>query len=66
MTCPLTAQQKEIVHWLSLGKTGMEIEEIIGISSRAIQRRIDRAYQATGASTRYGLVALALRKGWIE
>ncbi len=63
--CPLTAPQIETVLWLSRGKTGEEIGEILGISRRAVERRLDRAKELTGTLNRHGIVGLCLRKGWI-
>lgn len=64
--CPLTDSQIEVIHWLSLGKTSAEIAVILGINEKAIARRIERAWLITGTHNRPGLVATALRKGWIE
>ena len=47
------------------GKTGEEIGEILGISRRAVERRLDRAKELTGTLNRHGIVGLCLRKGWI-
>jgi len=64
--CPLTAQQLEIVRWLSLGKTYSETAEFTGISMKAAVRRVERAWISTGTKNKTGLVAMALRKGWIN
>lgn len=64
--CPLTEKQIEIVSWLSHGKTFGEIAEFLGISRKAVSNRMDRAWVATGTRNRHGIVAMALRKGWIE
>lgn len=63
--CPLTPPQIETVLWLSRGKTGEEIGAILGISRRAVERRLDRAKELTGTLNRHGIVGLCLRKGWI-
>lgn len=64
--CPLKVSEIEVVHWLSMGKTSAEMAEILGTSPHAIERRLDLAWDRTGTKNRHGLVALALRKGWIE
>lgn len=64
--CPLTEQQLEIVRWLSFGKTYSEAAEFTGISMKAAQRRVERAWVSTGTRDKTGLVAMALRKGWIN
>ena len=64
--CPLTPNQLEIVTLLSFGKTSEEIGMILGVSRRAIERRLDRAWRASETYNRASLVAKALREGWIE
>ena len=64
--CPLTEPQLEVVRWLSQGKTYSEIAEIEGCSLSALQHRTARAWDKTGTSNTTGLVAMALRRGWIE
>lgn len=64
--CPLTSEQIEVVRWQSHGKTYSEIAEIMGISPKAAIRRIERAWRATGTFNKTGLVAMALRNGWIQ
>ena len=64
--CPLTEQQLEIVRWLSHGKTYSETAEFTGISMKATQRRVERAWISTGTKNKTGLVSMALRKGWID
>lgn len=64
--CPLTEPQLEVVRWLSLGKTYEEAAEILGCGLSGLQHRIARAWKNTGTCNATGLVAMALRKGWIE
>ncbi len=64
--CPLTNEQVEAVRWLSYGKTYSEAAEFMGISMKATQRRIERAWRVTGTFNKTALVAMALRKGWIS
>jgi len=64
--CPLTEQQLEIVRWLSHGKTYSETAEFTGISMKATQRRVERAWISTGTKNKTGLVSMALRKGWSD
>jgi DNA-binding CsgD family transcriptional regulator len=64
--CPLTNEQIDVVRWQSHGKSYREIAEILGISPKAAVRRVERAWQTTGTFNKTGLVAMALRKGWIQ
>lgn len=62
----LTDYEKEVIQLISIGKTNDEIGMILGISSRAVARRIDRAWKASDTSTRTQLACKALREGWIS
>lgn len=64
--CPLTETQIEIVKLLADGKTYTDIEQFLGIKRGAIYRRMDRAFIRTGTLNVQGIVALALRRGWIK
>lgn len=66
MDNPLTPQQKEVVEWLSHGKTFGEIAIILDVSYKAVTRRMERVWINTGTSNRHGIVAMALRNHWIE
>lgn len=64
--CPLTDHQIEVVQWLSYGKTYTDIADLLSISRKAIYRRMDRAWVATGTFNKTALVAMAIRRGWIQ
>ncbi len=64
--CPLTHKQIEIIRWLADGKEQVEIAEIMGSARNTITRHVSRAHQAVGTFNMHGLVAMSLRKGWIE
>jgi LuxR family quorum-sensing system transcriptional regulator SolR len=66
MSRTVTPRQREIIFWSSQGKTQVEVEEILGISKNTVGRAINTALDRTGSANITGLVALALRKGWIE
>lgn len=63
--CPLTQKQIEIIRWLADGKEQVEIAQIIECSRNRITRHVSRAHQAVGTFNMHGLVAMALRRGWI-
>ncbi len=64
--CPLTKSQIEVIVWLSNGKTQTDIAGFMNMNRKAIERRLDRARERAGAATTPSLVAMALRKGWIQ
>lgn len=63
--CPLSSKQIEIVQLLADGKTQTDIAEITGRARNTIHRYVCRCYEAAGAYNMHGLVAMAIRKGWI-
>jgi DNA-binding CsgD family transcriptional regulator len=54
-----------MVQLLADGKTSRDIGEIEGLATITVQTHIQNAMRRTGASNSPGLVAMALRKGWI-
>lgn len=64
--CPLTPRQVHVLEWLSKGKTVGEISEITGRSKNTINGQIKAAFEQAGASNAVGLVAKAIRMGWIN
>jgi len=64
--CPLSSRQIEVVWWMAEGKTAAEIGMILGITTYTVQTYIASAKDSAGAHKETALVAIALRKGWIE
>ncbi|QEP29890.1 hypothetical protein HYP99_gp103 [Sinorhizobium phage ort11] len=64
--CPLTEPQLEVIRWFSYGKTYEDIASILNCTVKAVNRRMERAWQSTGTFNKTALVAMALRQGWIE
>lgn len=62
----ITDFERQVIELISIGKTNEEIGMILGISSRAVARRIDRAWSITNTHTRTHLACKALREGWIQ
>ena len=56
---PLTAREREVLHWLSGGKTDRDIAAILGISPRTIHKHLQRIYEKLGVETRTAAVARA-------
>jgi len=63
---PLNKSQMEIVRWLADGKSYPEICEILVKSKTYVVRRMKEAYDKTGTHNPHGLVAISLRRGWIQ
>lgn len=58
----LTAREREVLHWLRLGKTNEEIGLILGISRHTVKNHLERIYQKLGVHSRYealGIPSLA-------
>lgn len=66
MMCPLTGRQIEAVTLLADGLSAKEIAIQWGQSYHWVNNCIYDAMKVSGTSKSTGLVAMALRKGWIQ
>ncbi|MFK3847910.1 helix-turn-helix transcriptional regulator [Agrobacterium pusense] len=64
--CPLSETELRVVRWLSDGKDCQDIAIILERSKMTVTRHIASSYNKTGTHNMHGLVAFALRKGWLE
>ena len=55
----LTAREREVLDWLSGGKTDRDIGTILGISPRTVHKHLQRIYEKLGVETRTAAVARA-------
>lgn len=62
----LSPREREIVQWISAGKTSWEISVISGLSERAINKIVAEAMTKLDAVTRAQAVVKAIRRGEIE
>lgn len=62
----LTRREKEILKWLSAGKTAWEIGQIMGLSGRTVEWKIGRITRRLGVSNRVHAVAHSLCEQIIE
>jgi DNA-binding CsgD family transcriptional regulator len=62
----LTPREREVLQWISAGKTSWEISMISRLSERAIDRTINRAMIKLEAVTRTQAVVNAIRIGEVE
>lgn len=65
-TRPLTARERDVLQWISAGKTSWEIASISGRSERAINKILADAMLKLNAVTRTQAVVNAIRTGEIE
>jgi LuxR family transcriptional regulator, quorum-sensing system regulator BjaR1 len=63
---PLTANERDVLQWISAGKTSWEIGSISGRSERAINKIIADAMGKLNAVTRTQAVVNAIRTGEVE
>ena len=56
----LTMRETEILGWVVQGKTNSEIGAILGISSRTVQKHLERIYRKIGVENRHSAMALVL------
>lgn len=57
----LTAREREVLQWLSGGKTDRDIADILGISPRTVHKHLQRIYEKLGVETRTAAVVRAMR-----
>jgi len=57
---PLTAREREVLRWLSSGKTDKDIGQILGISPRTVHKHLQRLYEKLGVETRTAAVMRAM------
>lgn len=61
----LTFREREVIGWISAGKTDWEIGSILGVSDKAIAKHVHNARTKLGAMNRAHAVAEAIRAGLI-
>jgi DNA-binding CsgD family transcriptional regulator len=59
----LTKREREIVRWISLGKTSREIGEILDISARTVEWHTYRMMKKMRATSRMHIIMLLLANG---
>lgn len=57
---PLTARERDVLHWLAAGKTDRDIGAILNISPRTVQKHLQRIYEKLGVETRTAAVMRTL------
>ena len=59
----LTCREREVLQWLSGGKTDRDIGHILGISPRTVHKHLQRIYEKLGVETRTAAVVRMLSWG---
>lgn len=57
----LTPREAEVLGWVAQGKTNPEVGTILGISSRTVQKHLERIYIQLGVENRHGAVLIAMQ-----
>jgi DNA-binding CsgD family transcriptional regulator len=52
LTTTLTARERQVVDWLTAGKTDRDIAAILGCSHRTVQKHLQRIYEKLGVESR--------------
>lgn len=60
---PLSAREREVLHWVAGGKTDREVAQILGISPRTVHKHLQHSYEKLGVETRTAAVMRVLAKG---
>jgi len=58
----LTQREAEVLYWVTLGKTSKDIGEILGSSSRTVNKHLEHVFEKLGVETRTAAANLALGK----
>lgn len=66
MSAPLNDREKEIITAMADGLTAKEISRKIGVDPRTIYEAVRYARGKTDTKSGAGLVAKAIREGWIQ
>ena len=62
----LTAREREVLHWIAIGKSKHDIAEILSVSLSCIKRHCENAFFKLGVNNLPSAVARALRMGLIN
>lgn len=59
---PLTPREREVLDWVSAGKTNRDIAAILDASHRTVEKHLERIYEKLGVETRTAAAMRALRQ----
>lgn len=58
---PVSAREREVLHWLSEGKSNAEIAILLGISPGTVKKHLENIYNKLGVGNRHAASLLVLR-----
>jgi DNA-binding CsgD family transcriptional regulator len=58
----LTSREAEVLYWVAKGKTSRDIGDILGTSSRTVNKQLERIFEKMGVETRTAAAAQAMEK----
>jgi DNA-binding CsgD family transcriptional regulator len=63
---PLTAREKEILHWVAAGLQNKEIAQRLDLSLATVRNHIHNILDKLGVHSKLEAVSLAFRSGWVR
>jgi DNA-binding NarL/FixJ family response regulator len=58
----LTSRETEVLSWVAKGKTNKDIADILGLSSRTVNKHLEHIFEKLGVETRAAAAGLASRE----
>lgn len=58
---PITKRESEVLYWVSYGKTGWEISQILEMSPRTVNKHLEQIYKKLGVDNRTSAAAISIR-----
>jgi DNA-binding CsgD family transcriptional regulator len=62
----LTPRERDVLHWLALGKTKQEVADLLFVSASCVKRHCENAYSKLGVNNLASAVARAMSQGLIK
>jgi DNA-binding NarL/FixJ family response regulator len=59
----LTQREAEVLHWVALGKTNVEVGSVLEMSPRTVNKHLEHIFQKLNVETRTAATTVALNKG---
>lgn len=56
ISCLLTAREREIMAWVSQGKSNWEVGQILGCAEQTVKKHLQRIYRKLGVENRMAAV----------
>jgi DNA-binding NarL/FixJ family response regulator len=59
----LTQREAEVLHWVALGKTNVEVGGVLDMSPRTVNKHLEHIFQKLNVETRTAATTVAINKG---